>query len=467
MGQCPECQEWNSLVEEVIAKKTPVENNNRAAQRSTWLNQHSKPQKIEELLKQNLANEQKNRWQLNMEELNRVLGGGLVPGSLILLGGAPGVGKSTLLLHVANSLSKDNKNVLYMTGEESTQQTALRAQRLGLSHNTWTIWSESNTNHLLKELQNNSYDLVIVDSIQTLFCEELSSSPGSVAQVRECVHMLMQVAKSQEIAIITVGHITKEGSIAGPKVVEHMVDTVLLFEGDHTQQYRLLRSQKNRFGPAHELGVFEMTSSGLKEVTNPSELFIEERDGILPSGLSVFSSVEGTRPFLCEVQALCTKSSLHHPRRTVVGFDPQRLHLILAVLQRYLNLDLSQHDVFVSLAGGIRVQEPAVDLAVAAALISSAFNQPISNKICFSGEIGLTGEIRPVSFLEARLKESTRQGFEELFTGKVSQKLSKDLNHRLCSVQNLNELKEKLFATKPKDSGTTVMTTDYDADLPF
>lgn len=343
-----------------------------------------------------------------------MLGGGLVKGSFILVGGDPGIGKSTLLLQMAGGLAERGSKVLYISGEESVDQTSLRAERMGLTDSLDSILlaSESQLETIRDITTSESPDVLIVDSIQTVYLEDLNSAPGSVTQVRECAANLMNLAKSQGIIVFVVGHVTKEGQIAGPKVLEHMVDTVLSFEGDKTHAFRLLRALKNRFGATHELGVFAMDSKGLQEVHNPSELFLEERGDRLV-GSAVFASMEGTRPLLCEVQALTVSTQMAMPRRTAIGLDTNRLQLLAAVLNRHLGLKLAQSDLFINVVGGLRLDEPAADFAVAAALISSETERELFAKTCFFGELGLTGETRAVPFAELRLKEARKLGFEK------------------------------------------------------
>jgi DNA repair protein RadA/Sms len=355
-----------------------------------------------------------NRYASKISELDRVLGGGLVPGSFVLLGGDPGIGKSTLLLQMAGGLAASGNSVLYISAEESIEQTADRARRLGIIQPKVMIGNENNLDTIISHVEQNKPDILIVDSIQTVYLSELASAPGSVSQVRECAGRLMVFAKNNNVTIILIGHVTKEGTIAGPKVLEHLVDTVLSFEGDRNHQFRLLRAIKNRFGATHEMGVFQMQSEGLKEVSNPSELFLEDR-GDSTLGSVVFASMEGTRPLLCEIQALTSSSYLPMPRRTSIGIDVNRIHLLCAVLDRHAELGLAHADVFINVVGGLKLGETASDLAVAASLISSERDTEIFSKAVFFGEIGLTGEVRGVPFVDQRIKEAAHLGFEKFY----------------------------------------------------
>ena len=354
------------------------------------------------------------RAKCGMDELDRVLGGGLVPASAILVGGDPGIGKSTLLLQAAAKFALAGKKAIYVSGEEAASQIRMRAQRLDLSHSPVQVASESNLRDILTTLDTERPDLVVIDSIQTMWIDHIDSAPGSVSQVRAVAHELTTFAKRKGIAVILVGHVTKEGQIAGPRIVEHMVDTVLYFEGERGHQFRILRAVKNRFGPADEIGVFEMTGSGLKEVPNPSALFLSDREKPAP-GSVVFAGVEGTRPLLVEIQALVAQSSLANARRAVVGWDSQRLSMILAVLESRCGVSFSGMDVYLNIAGGMRISEPAADLAVAAALISARQGTSLPAHLVTFGEISLSGGLRPISQAEARLKEAKKLGFRDAF----------------------------------------------------
>lgn len=399
MGQCPACKEWNTFVEEAA----PSVKGNKQVQKAIQSMELSMLSDIE------LNNEE--RTQTQIAELDRVLGGGIVPGSLILVGGDPGIGKSTLLLQVCQKLSKAKKEVLYISGEESLKQIKMRAQRIGEFPNDMALLCETNLDIIEGIIKKKKPDIVIIDSIQTMYSENVASAPGSVSQVRESTGILMQIAKVQGIAIFIVGHVTKEGVVAGPRVLEHMVDTVLYFEGDRHASYRILRGVKNRFGSTNEIGVFEMRDKGLVEVSNPSEFMLEGKpEGA--SGSIVACSMEGTRPILVEIQALVCHSSFGFPRRTANGTDFNRVNLLMAVLEKRVGLQLSSSDAYVNIAGGIKINEPAIDLGIALAIASSFKNRCINEKMIAFGEIGLSGEVRSVSMVEQRVIEAKRLGFE-------------------------------------------------------
>jgi DNA repair protein RadA/Sms len=404
MGRCTDCGEWNTLVETVVESKarTPL---SRAVQRS-------KPQRLSEVTSDGLE-----RLQLPMPEFSRVLGGGIVPGSLVLVGGDPGIGKSTLLLQVSALMAEDLGKVLYISGEESVQQIKMRAQRLGINTDQLYLLTETNLDITVEHIQELTPQMVVVDSIQTVYLDELKSSAGSISQVRECASRLRQVAKGEGIPIFLVGHVTKAGSIAGPKVLEHIVDTVLYLEGDRFHAYRLLRSVKNRFGATSDVGVFEMGSRGLVEVTNPSEAFLAER---LPNaaGSTIAVTLEGTRPLLVEIQALASTTSFGLPRRTANGVDFNRLLLLAAVLTKRVGLRLSDQDIFVNVVGGLKINEPAADLAVATAIASSFNDMPVAADLAIVGEIGLSGELRAVGQLSNRLNEAAKLGFKRCLVPK-------------------------------------------------
>lgn len=399
-GQCFDCSAWGTIDEELVTSQSIT-----VARVGNVLAIEAFDSNITEKI----------RIVTPIQELNRVLGGGLVPASTILIGGDPGIGKSTLLLQLSSKLSNSGTKCLYITGEESTDQVKLRASRLGLNPEGNSIIAATNIHDILATIEaaKAELDLVVIDSIQTMYSGDFSSAPGTVSQIRACTHELITYAKQNNIILLLVGHVTKDGQLAGPKVLEHMVDTVLYFEGDHSQHFRILRSIKNRFGGVNEIGVFEMTTEGLKEVANPSELFLMERDFNV-SGTSVFAGIEGSRPLLVEVQALIAPSNMPTPRRSVVGWDTNRLSMILAVLSVRYGLNLSSYEVYLSIAGGLRITEPAVDLAVAAALISAATNKPLPEGSIFFGEIGLSGEIRKVSQADMRVKESMKLGFTNM-----------------------------------------------------
>jgi DNA repair protein RadA/Sms len=395
LGKCPDCGQWNSLVEE-----QPIEqsNNSRAL---------AKPGKALKL--SDITMSEEDRLSCGMSEFNRTLGGGLVPGSLILVGGDPGIGKSTLLLQVFAHLATRGK-ALYVTAEESARQVKLRADRLGISSDNLFLLAETSLEQIKQRIKELQPDFLVIDSIQTIFTGTLDSAPGSVSQVRECTGQLMLQAKEDGLPTFLVGHVTKDGAIAGPRVLEHMVDTVLYFEGDPGHPYRILRAVKNRFGSTNEIGVFEMRGQGLQEVANPSELFLAERPQ-QSAGSAVVASLEGTRPILVEIQALVSGSSFGTPQRTAIGFDHKRVALLIAILEKKIELSLAGQDIFLNVAGGVRLDEPAIDLAAIAALASSHLNRIIDPQTVIFGEVGLTGEVRAISQPELRVKEAARLGF--------------------------------------------------------
>jgi DNA repair protein RadA/Sms len=422
-GKCPDCNAWNSLVEEyetggATGSASGALSTNLSVKGEDLINRN----KIE-LSGLDFSGSEILRTNVGLEEVDRVLGGGLVPGSAILIGGEPGIGKSTLLIQVAASLSNKNKKVFYISGEESVDQVRLRAKRLGLEKSGVQLASATNILDILRTIDTkDSPTLVIIDSIQTMYVDILNSAPGSVSQVRACGSELTILAKKKNIALIIVSHVTKDGQIAGPKVLEHMVDTVLYFEGERSHQFRILRSIKNRFGAAGEIGVFEMNSYGLAQVNNPSELFLSASD-LNVSGTSVFAGMEGSRPILVEIQALIAPSFLPTPRRAVVGWDLNRLAMIIAVLSSRFGLNLADKEVYLNIAGGLRINEPAADLAVALALISAAKDVILPKNAAIMGEIGLSGEVRMVSHIDSRLKEAVKLGFENLILPSAIQKL--------------------------------------------
>ncbi len=413
IGKCPSCGEWNTFVEELIqseAKAKAWEIPHHAPSRS------SNPHRISEI-----TNTTEQRLKLPDKELNRVLGGGLVAGSLILLGGEPGIGKSTILLQLA--LMLEGTKVLYVSGEESEQQIKMRADRIGIKNNDCFILSETDTEAIFQQTQQLQPELIIIDSIQTLYTNKIESAPGSVSQIRGCAAELMRFSKETATPVMMIGHITKDGSIAGPKVLEHMVDTVLQFEGDRNHVYRILRALKNRFGSTAEIGIYEMLGSGLREVSNPSEILISHRNEQF-SGIAIACTMEGMRPMLIEVQALVSSAVYGMPQRSATGFDLRRLSMLLAVLEKRCGFRLGAKDVFLNLAGGIRVEDPAIDLAVVCAVLSSNDDIPLNMKTCYAGEVGLSGEIRPVTRIEQRIKEAEKLGFEKFYFSKYQSKLS-------------------------------------------
>lgn len=424
MGQCPGCRQWNTFVEETI-EKTSVRRiqKERAAAGPVCLS--------------SIDTAEEERMSTHMEELNRVLGGGIVPGSLVLVGGDPGIGKSTLLLQVCRKLSGDGRQVLYISGEESLKQIKLRAARIGSFSDCLRLLCETNLELIRETIREQKPEVVIIDSIQTMYHEEISSAPGSVSQVREATSVLMQLAKGLGVTVFIVGHVTKEGTVAGPRVLEHMVDTVLYFEGDRHASYRILRAVKNRFGSTNEIGVFEMRESGLAEVENPSEYMLNGRPKEA-SGSVVACSMEGTRPILLEIQALVCRSTLAVPRRTAAGMDYNRVNLLLAVLEKRLNLRLSNSDVYVNIAGGIRISEPAVDLGVVLAVISSYKDRAIDEKVLAFGEVGLSGEVRAVSQAGQRIQEAKKLGFTTIILPQVCREQIGEVEGvRLCGVRTV------------------------------
>ncbi|MFS0675077.1 DNA repair protein RadA [Ornithinibacillus sp. 179-J 7C1 HS] len=403
MGKCPGCNNWNSFVEE-----TEITGKQSRHTFSGISSAGSKPEKIT-----SIESRDEPRITTNLNELNRVLGGGVVPGSLVLIGGDPGIGKSTLLLQVSSQLAEKQLPVLYISGEESTRQTKLRADRLGVSSDLLYVLSETNLLTITNHIDHLKPSLVIIDSIQTIYREEVTSAPGSVSQVRECTSELMRIAKTTGVPIFIVGHVTKEGAIAGPRLLEHMVDTVLYFEGERHHTYRILRGVKNRFGSTNEMGIFEMKEEGLREVLNPSEIFLEERSQGT-AGSTVVASMEGTRPVLVEIQALVSPSSFGNPRRMATGIDHNRVSLLMAVLEKRVGLMLQNQDAYIKVAGGVKLDEPAIDLATAVSIASSFRDIPTRPDDIFIGEVGLTGEIRRVSRIEQRVQEARKLGFKRV-----------------------------------------------------
>ena len=414
LGKCNSCNEWNTFVEEVVEKtdKRKIPFSSEKDRRIV------KPQRLTEI-----KPEKENRVQLTDMELNRVLGGGLVKGSLILFGGEPGIGKSTLLLQTA--VSQPDLKVLYVSGEESEQQISMRAERLGNQNENCYILTETSMQNIFLQIQEIQPDLLIIDSIQTLQTPIIESSPGSISQIRECTAELLQFAKETATPVFLIGHITKEGALAGPKVLEHMVDTVLHFEGDRNHFYRLLRSVKNRFGSTNELGIYEMRANGLREVANPSEILISGNNEKL-SGISIACTLEGVRPILVEIQALVSTAAYGTPQRSSTGFDLRRLNMLLAVLEKRCGFKLGAKDVFLNIAGGLKVDDPAIDLAVVCAVMSSNADIAIPNDICLAAEVGLSGEIRPVNRLEQRITEAEKLGFDKIIVAKSKTKIPAD-----------------------------------------
>lgn len=410
IGRCPSCKEWNTYHEEIIAPLSPHERSYSSGQ------EKRKPELLD-----NISSDEHHRLKTGITELDRILGGGMVPGSLILLGGEPGVGKSTLALQLALALS--DKSVLYVSGEESEEQISLRAKRLKKSNPLCFIYSETDLENILVQAENIKPGLIIIDSIQTIHTGILESSAGSVSQVRECAAQLLKFSKITGIPVFLIGHITKDGTLAGPKVLEHIVDIVLYFEGDNNYIYRLLRSVKNRFGSTSELAIFEMIESGLREVANPSAMFINQHDEPI-SGISIAATVDGLRPFLIETQALVSSAVYGTPQRSSTGFDIRRLNMLLAVLEKRAGFRLGVKDVFLNIAGGIKVDDPAIDLAIITSVLSSNLDIPVGRDVCCSGEVGLSGEIRPVSRIEQRIKEAAKMGFRKIYISKFHRNIS-------------------------------------------
>ncbi|MCP3764415.1 DNA repair protein RadA [Domibacillus sp. A3M-37] len=402
MGKCPGCGEWNQMVEETEITGKP---------KRTFMHSDTVMSKPSRLI--DVETSQEPRVETDLKELNRVLGGGVVPGSLVLIGGDPGIGKSTLLLQVSSQLSSKGSNVLYISGEESVKQTKMRASRMDINDKSLYIYAETNLQLIHSAIENMKPEFVIIDSIQTVHHPEVTSAPGSVSQVRECTAELMRIAKMNNIAIFIVGHVTKEGAIAGPRLLEHMVDTVLYFEGERHHTYRILRAVKNRFGSTNEMGIFEMKEAGLEEVANPSEIFLEERTKGT-SGSTVVASMEGTRPVLVEIQALISPTVFGNPRRMATGIDHNRVTLIMAVLEKRVGLLLQNQDAYLKVAGGVKLDEPAIDLAVAVSIASSFRDEPTGASDCLIGEVGLTGEVRRVSRIEQRVNEAAKLGFTRI-----------------------------------------------------
>jgi DNA repair protein RadA/Sms len=431
IGKCPNCGEWNTYVEEVIQKE-------QSHSKQAYSITSDKPHRISEIVPGNTL-----RFPLPDKELNRVLGGGLVQGSLVLFGGEPGIGKSTLLLQVA--LSAGNLKVLYVSGEESQDQIRLRAERIGIKNENCYILTETVIQNIFQQLEQIQPQLLVIDSIQTLYTSLIDSAPGSISQIRQCTADLMRYAKTTNVPVFIIGHITKDGSIAGPKVLEHMVDTVLQFEGDTHHIYRLLRTTKNRFGSTSELGIYEMTGGGLREVSNPSEVLITAREEPV-SGVAIAAITEGVRPLMIETQALVSTAAYGTPQRSATGYDLRRLSMMLAVLEKRCGFRLASKDVFLNIAGGIKVEDPATDLAIVTAILSSGEEVPISPRFCFAGEIGLSGEIRPVNRIDQRIAEAEKMGFEQIFISRYNKKEIPQSN--IIKVQMVGKMEEffsKLF----------------------
>lgn len=428
MGQCPGCHAWNTIQEELI---------NTAVKQTAGkmaIGEISHPVSLSEV-----SLEEEDRVKTGMAELDRVLGGGIVPGSLVLVGGDPGIGKSTLLLQMCRNLSLLEKNVLYISGEESLKQIKMRAQRIGEFHKDMKLLCETNLTQISDIIRQQKPEVVIIDSIQTMFNEEISSSPGSVSQVRESTSVLLQLSKTLGISVFIVGHVTKEGTVAGPRILEHMVDTVLYFEGDRHASYRILRGVKNRFGSTNEIGVFEMVQDGLKEVKNPSEFMLSGRP-LEASGTVTTCSMEGTRPILLEIQALVCQTSFGIPRRQTVGADLNRVNLLMAVLEKRMGMHLGSCDAYVNITGGMRIAEPAIDLGIVLAIVSSFRNKAVDDKLVVFGEVGLSGEVRAVSMIEQRVSEAMKLGFTCCVIPKVCYDRVKDIKgSKIIPVESVRD----------------------------
>ncbi|MFI3314815.1 MAG: DNA repair protein RadA [Rikenellaceae bacterium] len=430
-GRCPECMAWDSCAEELTTKSS--------SPRVELTKSFSTTQKSRPIPISNIQQSTIQRSDMGYEEVNRVLGGGLVAGSLILLGGEPGIGKSTLSLQLA--LKCSHLTTLYVSGEESCEQIKIRADRLGIENPNCYILPETSFEAILPHAQELSPQIIIIDSIQTLFSESIESSPGSVSQIRECASLLMRYAKSTSTSIFIIGHITKDGIIAGPKVLEHIVDVVLQFEGDQNNIYRILRSNKNRFGSTSEIGVFEMVHTGLKEVSNPSEILISQGSEEL-TGVAIGATIDGIRPYLMEIQALASSAAYGTPQRTTTGFDTKRLSMLLAVIEKHISFKMISKDVFLNIAGGFKASDPGLDLAVISSIISSYLDKPISKEYCFAAEIGLSGEVRPASRTETRIIEAARLGFKRIYISSYAKKaLSKsNYNIEIIFINRISEI---------------------------
>ncbi len=434
MGQCPKCRSWNSMVEEKVTAKS--------SGLKTAGKEKTKPVRLSEI-----PEAQQPRESTGMEELDRVLGGGIVPGALMLVGGDPGIGKSTLLLQLCKSFSDTGKAVLYVSGEESLRQIKMRADRIGEFSDSLKLMCETNMEDVLSAVEKEEPSLVIIDSIQTMYCEEVSSSPGSVSQVRESTGALLKMAKTSQIPVFIVGHVTKDGSVAGPRVLEHMVDTVLYFEGDRHASYRILRAVKNRFGSTNEIGVFEMRQSGLVEVPNPSEYMLEGRPKDA-AGSVVACSMEGTRPVMIEIQALVCKTNFGFPRRTANGTDYNKVNLLMAVIEKRGRVNLSDCDAYINITGGIRMTEPAVDLGIVSAIISAHKDKIIDSGTVVFGEVGLSGEIRSVSMAEQRIKEAEKLGFETVILPRSNMRALKEKTPTGIKIIPVGDIKELISYIK-------------------
>ncbi|MEQ8906921.1 DNA repair protein RadA [Ekhidna sp.] len=425
VGKCPSCGEWNTYVEEVVSKGV--------SSQVSFTSEKSKPVNIKEVGE----SARKERLRTGISELDRVLGGGIVDGSLVLVGGEPGIGKSTIMLQMAIQLPQ---KTLYVSGEESAEQIRMRAERIGTTSENCFLYAETSLSEVIRQAESLAPDIIIIDSIQTLHSERIEAAIGSISQVKECTGQLMKFAKQKGIPVFLIGHVNKDGAIAGPKVLEHMVDTVLQFEGDRHLSYRILRTIKNRFGSTSELGMFEMNANGLREVTNPSEILISPREEGL-SGIALGATLEGNRPLILETQALVSPTSYGNPQRSTTGYDYKRLTMLLAVMEKRLGIRLSTQDVFLNIAGGLKVQDTALDLAICSAIFSSFEDSPIGESVCFAAEVGLGGEIRPVSRIENRINEAEKLGFKEIYISKHNLK-AKDLTQFKIKVHSFSKLSD-------------------------
>jgi DNA repair protein RadA/Sms len=435
IGKCPSCGEWNTYVEEVIQKE-------KQAFQKTWKNENPQGRTLKPVLLDEVEKGSEQRYAVKDIELSRVLGGGIVPGSVILIGGEPGIGKSTLMLQIA--LQFTDKKVLYISGEESDAQIKMRAERLPFKNKECYLFTEISTQRIGKALLELEPDIVIIDSIQTLQSELIDSTPGSISQIKETAGDMIRFAKETGTPVFLIGHITKDGTLAGPKLLEHMVDTVLQFEGDRHHVYRILRTTKNRFGSTSEIGIYEMQSGGLREVSNPSEILISQRDENL-SGVAISATIEGARPLLIETQALVSSAVYGTPQRNSNGYDTKRLNMLLAILEKKCGLRMGMQDVFVNIAGGLRVEDPGIDLSIVAAIVSSYENVPLDSKIAFIGEVGLSGEVRAVSRIEQRIAEAEKLGFNTLYISRFNKISAHAGGIKLVQVSKLDEMLQLLF----------------------
>lgn len=432
LGKCPSCGEWNTITEHLVSR----ESKSIAAQVVSL--PRAVPRKV-----QDITEHENRRIDLGNSEINRVLGGGLVPGSLVLLGGEPGIGKSTLSLQLA--LTPNNLSTLYVSGEESSEQIKMRAMRIGIQNRECTVFTETLLENIVSQIEEQHPDIVIIDSIQTIYTDLVESSAGSVTQIRECAATLLKVAKTSGTAIFIIGHITKDGAIAGPKILEHIVDVVLQFEGDHNNTYRILRGIKNRFGATYEIGVFEMCETGLRSVDNPSEILLQHYEEPL-AGIAVGSAVDGIRPYLIEVQALVSNAAYGTPQRSTTGFDQRRLNMLLAVLEKRVGMKMFQKDVFLNFAGGFKISDTGMDLAIIAAIISSYYDRALMEGVCCAGEIGLSGEVRPAPRTEQRISEAARLGFKRIVVSSfVERSIKRPKGIEVIFISSIEQLPKALF----------------------